>query len=108
MINDRGLKKFRTVALQPGLLSNIRRYYEEQEYIQKPELDEQQLEYLNETICESMENHSEVTITFFNKNRLEMILGTIHHFDEIRRILRVIDKFNDYQLIKLDDIININ
>lgn len=108
MIKDRGLMKFRMVALQPGLLSNIRRYYDEQEYIKKPELDEQQLEYLNETICECMEHHTEVTITFFNENRLEMILGTIHHFDEIRRLLRVIDKFNEYQFIKLNDIININ
>jgi DNA-directed RNA polymerase specialized sigma subunit len=107
MIKDRSLIKFRTVALQPGLLSNIRRYYEEQEYIQKPELDEQQLEYLNGAICESMEHRSDVTITYYNKNHLEMILGKIHHFDEMKRLIGVIDKFDECQLINIGDIINI-
>jgi hypothetical protein len=93
--------------MQPGLLSNIRRYYVEQEYIQKPELDEQHLEYLNVSICESMENQCEVTITFFNKNKLEMILRKIHHFDEMKGLLRVIDKFNECHMISIGDIINI-
>jgi hypothetical protein len=108
MIKDRGLKKFRMASFQPDLSSQIKRLFQEQDYAQKPILDEQYLEYLERMICESMENHQHVTITFYNQNRYEMVLGTIHNLEENKRVIRVVDKFNEWHQIKIENIINID
>jgi hypothetical protein len=108
-IKDRGLiKKFRMAAFQPDLQSKIKRMYQEQEQVSKPVIDEQYLEYMEQMIFESVENHQPVIITFYNNSRYEMVLGTIHYFDESKRILRVVNKFNEWQQINIEHIVNID
>jgi hypothetical protein len=54
-IRDRGVDENRTIALQPEFITNFYQMHREQEYIQPPELDEHQLDYLITKICESMD-----------------------------------------------------
>lgn len=76
-IKDRVIiKKIRMAAFQPDLQSQIKGMYQEQEQASKPVIDEQYLEYMEQMICESVENHQPVIITFYNYNRYEMVLGT--------------------------------
>lgn len=106
-LRDRGLKKFRTVALQPEFVSSLRQLHKEQEYIEKPFLDEQLLEYFNQIISDSMEFPKELTVTYYNNHRYEIIIGRIHYFDEKKRVIRIVDKFGDWQEIRIDCIIDI-
>ncbi|MEI2357881.1 YolD-like family protein [Mesobacillus zeae] len=106
-IKDRGLKKFRMVSMQPELISSFKDFYKEQEYTCKPELDEQQLDYLNHAICDSMECTKEVSITYFREHRYELVIGHIHYFNTQTQSIRVVDKFNEWLEIKIVDILDI-
>lgn len=85
-IRDRGIMKFRMVEFQPEFVHNLRQQHKEQDIILKPTLDEQQLEYLNQAICESMEFHKEVSITHYTGTKSEYLKGFIHYFDEKEEI----------------------
>lgn len=106
-IKDRGLKKFRMVAMQPGLFSGIKMLQEEQKYVSMPTLDEQQLEHLDQTICDAMEFNNEVSITYYKNHRYELIVGHIHYFDSVKNCIRVVDKFQEWSEIKIPFIIDI-
>jgi hypothetical protein len=106
-IKDRGLMKFRTVALQPGFISNLKKMHREQEYVKPPELDEQQLDYLNTKICESMEFTQQVTVTYFKNHASMKEDGYIHFFDEKRNEIRLISKKDTCVIIPLSKIIDV-
>lgn len=106
-IRDRGLMKFRTVALQREFISNLRQMHREQEYIQPPELDEQQLDYLNTKIWESMEFTQQVKITYFKNHAILKVDGYIHFFDEKRNEIRLISTNDTCVNIPLYKIIDV-
>ena len=106
-IRDRGLMKFRTVALQPEFISNLKRMHREQDYVQSPELDEQQLDYLNTKICESMEYTQRITVTYFKSHAILKEDGCIHYFDEKRNEIRLISTKDTCVVIPLEKIIDI-
>ena len=99
--------KFRTVALQPELISSLKQLNKELAYIAKPILDEQQVEYLNQNLCNSMEYNSDVTVTYYQNHDIKLLLGNIHHFDDIKNTISVVDKFDEFFVIELDNIIDI-
>jgi hypothetical protein len=106
-IKDRGLKKFRTAAFQPGLISQIKQLYLEQEYVKKPKLDEQYLDYLDDKICECIEFNLDVTVTYYYRHSYELIIGKLHYYDQQKNTIRVVDKFGDWLSIKIEDIIDL-
>lgn len=107
-IRDRGLMKFRTVALQPEFISNLNQMHKEQEYVQQPELDEQQMEYLNMKICEAMEFNEEVTVTYHEKHSILKGDGHIHYFDDKKSEIRLVTTEGKCLYIPLKSIIDMN
>lgn len=91
-IRDRGLMKFRTVALQPEFISNLKQMHREQEYVEQPELDEQQFEHLNMKICEAMEFTEEITVTYHKVHSILKDTGHIHYFDVQKNEIRLVTK----------------
>lgn len=57
-----------------------------------PELDEQQLEEINEVICESMALGTQISMLFFEHNQYKEIIGNIHYVDEFNQKVRIISK----------------
>ncbi|WP_244671259.1 YolD-like family protein (plasmid) [Cytobacillus firmus] len=106
-IRDRGIMKFRMVGFQPEFVHNLRQQHKEKEIIPKPTLDEQQLEYFNQVICESMESHKEVTITYYSGAKSEYLKGFIHYFDEKKFTLKIVCCSNNNHTIQCRDIIDI-
>lgn len=106
-IRDRGLMKFRTVALQPEFISNLRQMHREQEYAQPPELDEQQLDYLNTKICECMEFNQQVSVAYFKNHAISKEEGCIHFYDEKRNEIRLVSSKGTCINIPLNKIIDI-
>lgn len=106
-LKDRGLMKFRTVALQPEFISNLRNLQKEQDYVKKPEIDEQQLEYFDQIIHEKMEFNDTVSITHFKDHRYEITIGKIHYYAPLEKTIRIVDNFNSWFRIKLENIIDI-
>ncbi len=75
--------------------------------VQKPVLDEHEIEEINNTIQESMVFTQEVTVTYFEDGAFKPCMGHIHFVDQLNKHIRVMDKFEEIHRIKFEDIINV-
>ncbi|MCM3440892.1 YolD-like family protein [Metabacillus halosaccharovorans] len=107
MIRDRGNIKWTSMML-PEHVKLLRDWSEEDTYQERPELDEQQLEQFNETICMAMEEHMELVFTYYKDHFFHTCSGYVHYIDPIRHILRIVDEQPGNQLtLPLHDIIDV-
>ncbi len=53
--------------------------------IEKPILDEYQLEEMARTICEAMEFNSVLVISIYRDRFIEEVTGHVHYIDEVNR-----------------------
>jgi hypothetical protein len=74
----------------PEHVKLLRDWAQEDEFETKAELDEQQLEQMNEVICEAMAYGTALSITYFEGTRHHTVKGTIHYVDEIKHNLRIV------------------
>lgn len=91
----------------PEHVKLLRDWAKEDNDVTKPQLDEQHVDYMNEQIGEAMEIGSEVTITYYEKKRYHLFIGTIHHVDPIKSRLHVVDKFGEASYLPLENILDI-
>ncbi|MEC0585425.1 YolD-like family protein [Bacillus spizizenii] len=75
--------------------------------IEKPILDEYQLEEMARTICEAMEFNSALVIRVYRDGFIEEVTGHVHYIDEVKQRLHVKDLKGDTNFIKLLDITNV-
>lgn len=106
MIRDRGKIKWTSMML-PEHVKMLRDWVKEDQYEQKREMDEQQLEFMNETIAEAIEFNQFVTIIYYQKRKYEMVIAKIHYWDEWAQKLHVIDHFEEVHRIPIADIADI-
>ncbi|MFE8703917.1 YolD-like family protein [Cytobacillus sp. FJAT-54145] len=106
-IRDRGIIKFMPALLPPELRSMLKQIEVEQNYQTKPSLDEQQLEHINQIICESMEHGLEVKVVYFENNRNNLAIGKIHLFKESSRTIRIVNRFSDYFDIPIEEVVDV-
>ncbi|NLS88032.1 YolD-like family protein [Bacillus subtilis] len=59
--------------------------------VEKPNLDEYQLEEMARTICEAMEFNSTLVISVYRDGFIEEVTGHVHYIDEVRQRLHVKD-----------------
>lgn len=98
MIRDRGRIKWTSMML-PEHVKLLRDWVKEDGYEQKREMDEQQLELMNETLSEAIEFDQLVTITHYRNRNYEIVIGKIHHWDELTQRLHVVDRFEEVHRI---------
>lgn len=107
MIRDRGSKKWTSLMI-PEHVKMLRDFANDEYYrVEKPVLDEQKMEELNEIVCESMEFRRELFITYYKNGHHVSVQGLIHHLDTIQRKLRIVDQKDDHTMILLDDVVHI-
>jgi YolD-like protein len=107
MIRDRGNIKFQGMFL-PEHVKLLREYDRENKKKTKPELDEQQLELMQEIICDAMENNLDLCFTYFQNDDFRLMIGKVHYVDQFRGELRVMDKHSELQIIKSHDLIDVS
>jgi hypothetical protein len=86
MINDRGRKKW-APFLMPEHKKRIAEMYMEEYDVHQPELDEQMLEQLQETIAEAIERETEVSVTYHSNKRVHTCFGKITKVNPFMREL---------------------
>jgi hypothetical protein len=106
MIRDRGTIKW-TAMMLPEHVKLLREWQKEDEYQTKPELDEQQLEAMNDTLCEAMASGQEVMITYFEQKKYKLLVGTIHYYDEIKKKLHVVDSFGNVHYLAAENVVDV-
>ncbi|RXZ00846.1 YolD-like family protein [Fictibacillus sp. S7] len=105
-IRDRGAIKW-TAMMLPEHVKKLREFDWDQNKKVKPELDEQQLELIEETICEAMAEDLFLCITYFKHDDFHLLIGKVHYVDTYKRELRIVDYHNELYKIKLDDLVDV-
>lgn len=106
MIRDRGRIKWTSMML-PEHVKLLRDWAKEDMYVQAKELDEQQLEVMNETILEAMEFNKTVAVTYYRNRVYELVMGTIHYWDDLGQKLHIMDHFQEVHRIGLSSIVDV-
>jgi hypothetical protein len=106
MIRDRGRIKWTSMML-PEHVKMLRDWIKEDQYEQKKEMDEQQLELMNETLSQAIEFNQLVTITHYRNHNYEIVIGKIHYWDELTHKLHVVDRFEEVHRIPINEIADI-
>ncbi|MBD3109585.1 YolD-like family protein [Bacillus sp. AGMB 02131] len=106
MIKDRGKIKWVSMML-PEHVQMLREWAEEDANEERIFLDEQQVEEINHTIAEAMEHQLLVAISYYDQKRYHVMVGHIHYFDEWKRQLNIIDRFEEVHYIKLEDVMDV-
>ncbi|MCY8499097.1 YolD-like family protein [Bacillus atrophaeus] len=76
--------------------------------IEKPILDEYQLEEMARTIYEAMEFNSVLVISIYRDGFIEEVTGYVHYIDEVKQRLHVKDLKGDTNFMNLFNLINVN
>ncbi|KAB2333765.1 YolD-like family protein [Bacillus mesophilum] len=106
MIRDRGRIKW-TAMMLPEHVKMLRDWAAEDQYEQKKELDEQEVERLNEVLAEAMEFNRNVVITHYRRQKYELTMGTIHFWDEMNKRLHIVDRFHEIHRIDLSSVVDV-
>ncbi|WP_412094111.1 YolD-like family protein [Bacillus atrophaeus] len=75
--------------------------------IEKPILDEYQLEEMARTICEAMEFNSALAISVYRDGFIEGSNRTVHYIDEVKQRLHVKDLIRDTWFIAFDSLLSV-
>nr|WP_254455691.1 YolD-like family protein [Bacillus velezensis] len=75
--------------------------------VEKPILDEYQLEEMARTICEAMEFNSVLVISVYRDGFIEEITGHVHYINEVKQKLHVKDLKGDTWFIAFDALLTI-
>lgn len=74
----------------PEHVKILRDWAKEDEFETKEEIDEQQLEQMNEVICDAMAYGATICITYFEGTKHHTVTGMVHYVDQIQQKLRII------------------
>ncbi|MDX8364359.1 YolD-like family protein [Cytobacillus sp. IB215665] len=106
MIRDRGTIKWVSMML-PEHTKLLRELEKNQHRASKPLLDEQRLEELNEMIHIGIAGNQTLSFSYYQNHAINNVEGNIHFIDHINKTVRIIDlveKIHDVQLVNIVDI----
>lgn len=106
MIRDRGRIKWTSMML-PEHVKLLRDWTKEDMYDQVRDIDEQNFESMNTVISEAMEFGKSVAVTHYRHKNYELVMGTIHFWDEINQKLHIVDRFEEVHRIHISDIADV-
>ncbi|AXF32537.1 YolD-like family protein [Bacillus subtilis] len=90
---------------QRAVLLNRKR---EVQKVEKPILDEYQLEEMARTIYEAMEFNSALVIRVYRDGFIEEVTGHIHYIDEVKQRLHVKDLKGDTWFIAFETLLSVD
>ncbi|UOE96087.1 YolD-like family protein [Alkalihalobacillus sp. LMS39] len=106
MNRDRGTMKW-TAMMLPEHVAMMRELEKEYKKLPKPELDEQQAEEFERTICEAMEFNQALSFEFWDDGEHKRIVGKVHHIVSGTKELRVFDDEDERIFINFYYLINV-
>jgi hypothetical protein len=105
MLRDRGNIKWTSLML-PDHVSMLKRELHDSKKVKKPILDEQQIEDMENRICDSMEHIYPLLITVYDEGFFREIEGYVHCINPYNKQLHVKDLKGDTNFIKFMDIVD--
>jgi hypothetical protein len=104
-IRDRGLVKWLPAHFAPELRSAHRELQRDMNRIEKPLLDEYQIEEMESKICLTMEYGQPVKLTVWRDGFTYEAIGRVHYLEPIHKEVRIKSELGTVSRIKFADII---
>lgn len=102
-IHDRGNLKWQPFLLPEhrALLNELKN---EDQKVEMPVLDQQQLEEFNQVICDAMAFNQPLEIAYYQNGKVKQVICHVHYIDAHHHELRTLDQSRHVCIIKMDKI----
>ncbi|MED3604171.1 YolD-like family protein [Bacillus subtilis] len=106
MLRDRGTIKWTSMML-PEHLTQLKQDLNDVSKIEKPSLDEQQIEEMDILVSEALEFNKELKFKLFNNGFVENVNGRVHYINFEQHRLHVKDQHDKTVYINMNNIIGV-
>lgn len=106
-IRDRGKMKWQGAFFMPEHVKMLREIERDMMRMQKPLLDEYQIEEMERQICEAMEFAQPVMLTVWRDGFTYEESGRVHYLEPMQKEVRLKTELGTISRIKFADIINV-
>ena len=106
LFNDRGIIKW-TAMMIPEHVQSLKSLLTDEEKIQKPILDEQEIEEIETIILGAMEYHQTLIFQIYDNGFITYITGKTHYIDHINKPFRVMDEHQQVHYINFYDVMHV-
>ncbi|ODV48091.1 hypothetical protein BCM26_03850 [Bacillus subtilis] len=106
MLRDRGTIKYTSIML-PEHLTQLKQDLIDVSKIEKPSLDDQQIEEMDLLISEALEFNKELNFKVFNNGFVENVTGRVHYINFEQQKLHVKDQNDNTVYINMNNIIGV-
>jgi len=89
---DRGMVKWRAFASMPEQYIGLEKVLENQLKVEQPILSEDQVEQVNQTLSEAIQNQKEVYLTYYKQGHCITETGRIEHINVHKKCFYFIDE----------------
>lgn len=106
MLRDRGTIKWTSMML-PEHLTQLKQDLIDVSKIEKPSLDDQQIEEMELLVSEALEFNKELQFKLFNDGFVEIVAGRVHYINFEQQKLHVKDQNDNTVYINMNNIIGV-
>ncbi|KIN36565.1 MULTISPECIES: YolD-like family protein [Bacillus subtilis group] len=106
MLRDRGTIKWTSMML-PEHLTQLKQDLIDVSKIEKPSLDDQQIEEMDLLVSEALEFNKELKFKLFNNGFVENVTGRVHYINFEQQKLHVKDQNDNTIYINMNNIIGV-
>ncbi|MEC1665680.1 YolD-like family protein [Bacillus halotolerans] len=106
MLRDRGTIKWTSMML-PEHLTQLKQDLIDVSKIEKPSLDDQQIEEMDLLVSEALEFNKELKFKLFNNGFVENVTGRVHYINFEEQKLHVKDQNDNTVYINMNNIIGV-
>ncbi|MFV9832743.1 hypothetical protein A4A36_11595 [Bacillus subtilis] len=106
MLRDRGTIKWTSMML-PEHLIQLKQDLIDVSKIEKPSLDDQQIEEMDLLVSEALEFNKELRFNLFNNGFVENVTGRVHYINFEQQKLHVKDQNDNTVYINMNNIIGV-
>ncbi|MCY7902134.1 YolD-like family protein [Bacillus inaquosorum] len=106
MLRDRGTIKYTSIML-PEHLTQLKQDLIDLSKIEKPSLDDQQIEEMDILVSEALEFNKELKFKLFNNGFVENVTGRVHYINFEQQKLHVKDQNDNTVYINMNNIIGV-
>ncbi|AWM17235.1 YolD-like family protein [Bacillus inaquosorum] len=106
MLRDRGTIKWTSMML-PEHLTQLKQDLIDVSKIEKPSLDDQQIEEMDLLVSEALEFNKELQFKLFNDGFVENVTGRVHYINFEQQKLHVKDQNDNTVYINMNNIIGV-
>ncbi|MEC2198621.1 YolD-like family protein [Bacillus subtilis] len=106
MLRDRGTIKWTSMML-PEHLTQLKQFLIDVSKIEKPSLDDQQIEEMDLLVSEALEFNKELKFKLFNNGFVENVTGRVHYINFEQHRLHVKDQNDNTIYFNLNNIIGV-